>query len=371
MQQRSSMSPSPLSQYLDEKTLSESLERAVPIFGRDEPSATFSDTCDWMSRLSDDTKIVDLNLPGTHNSATWGYSDARQAELINFTGPIRGPSFYKCQERSMAQSLNDGIRVLDLRLGYNTATSTVGFVHGPAMLASTTTLHDVLCGLYSWTLAHPTETVLVLMFQQLQNSVDDRKFEEIIFDTLNNGLAKKFWLQCAGELGTLGAARGKLILLQRFNYQFRSSPSNPFGVHLDAEQWTPNGRDIKLIFNTEPKRLAYIQDTFRPLVPRNSGAAPNIASKFPVVKEHLEKAMHATLSAEVASEVLYVSFVSAHATDELPTTPDMIAFGDATTKGMNERLLPWLRQHKGKRFGIVLLDFYHSPPGLVQAIIGL
>jgi hypothetical protein len=114
------------------------------------------------------------------------------------------------------------------------------------------------------------------MFQQLQNSVDDRKFEEIIFDTLNNGLAKKFWLQCAGEvlhttryiqgltdcwnkLGTLGAARGKLILLQRFNYQFRSSPSNPFGVHLDAEQWTPNGRDIKLIFNTEPKRLAYIQ----------------------------------------------------------------------------------------------------------------
>jgi hypothetical protein len=38
--------------------------------GRDEPSAPFSDTCDWMSRLSADTKIVDLNLPGTHNSVT-------------------------------------------------------------------------------------------------------------------------------------------------------------------------------------------------------------------------------------------------------------------------------------------------------------
>ncbi|KAJ7271269.1 PLC-like phosphodiesterase [Mycena rebaudengoi] len=364
------MSPSPLSQYLGEKTLSESLERAVAIFGRDEPLVPFS-TCDWMSRLSDSTKIVDLNLPGTHNSATWGYSDARQAELINCTGTIHAPALHRCQERSMAQSLNDGIRVLDLRLGYNTASATIGFFHGPAMLASTTTLHDVLCGLYNWIFAHPTETVLVSVFQQLQNPVDDRKFEEIIFDTLNNGLAKRFWLQYSGKLGTLGAARGKLILLQRFSYQFRSPPSNPFGIHLDAEQWTPNGGDIKLIFNTEPKRLAYIQDTFRPLVPRNSGADANITSKFQVVTEYLEKAMHASLSAEVAAEALYVSFASAHAkNDEIPVTPDMIALGD-TTKGMNERLLPWLRQHKGKRFGVVLLDFYHSPPGLVQAIIGL
>lgn len=131
------------------------------------------------------------------------------------------------------------------------------------MFVSTTTLHDVLFGVYNWILVHPTETVLVLMFQQLQNSVDNRKFEEIIFDTLNNGLAKRFWLQWAGQvlntahhmqglmdcwnkLGTLGAVHGKLILLHRFNYQFRSSPSNPFGVHLDAEQWAPNGRDIKL-----------------------------------------------------------------------------------------------------------------------------
>jgi hypothetical protein len=62
------------------------------------------------------------------------------------------------------------------------------------------------------------------------------------------------------QLGTLGAARGKLVLLQRFTYQFLSSPpSNPFGIHLDAEQWTPNGGDIKLVYNKEPKRVAYIQ----------------------------------------------------------------------------------------------------------------
>ncbi|KAJ7265254.1 PLC-like phosphodiesterase [Mycena rebaudengoi] len=287
--------------------------------------------------------------------------------LIN----IRAPALYKFQERSMVQSFNDGIRVLDLRLGFNTATATIGFFHGPAMLASTTTVQDVLCGLYNWLFAHPTETVFISIYQQLQNSVNDRKFEEIIFGTLNNGLGKRLRLQCAGELGTLGAARGKLMLLQRFSYQFRSPPSNPFGVHLDPEQWTPNGADVKLIFNTEPRRLVYIQDTY-PLVPRNSGADANIASKFQVVTEHLAKAMDADLSAEVAAEALYLSFASAHAKgDDVPVNPDMVALGDASTRGMNERLLPWLRQDKGKRFGLILLDFYHSPPGLVQAIIGL
>ncbi|KAF7367945.1 PLC-like phosphodiesterase [Mycena sanguinolenta] len=381
------MSPSPLSEYLDERTLSERLERAVPIFGREEPSAHFS-TSDWMSGLSDNTKIVDLNLPGTHNSATWGYSDARQAELVKYTGSIRAPVFYRCQERSISQSLHDGIRVLDLRLGYNAATGTIGLVHGPAMLASTTTLHDVFCSLYNWIFAHPTETVLVFIYQQLQNSEDDRKFEEIVFDTLNDGLAKRFWLQRAGELGTLGEARGKLILLQRFTYQFRSAPSHHFGVYFDPEQWTPNGKDVQLIFNAEPKRLAYIQvsmqvpfctrlmkhveDNFHPLVSCNSGAEPNIASKFKVTIEHLEKYMDAPLQAEVAAEALYVSFASAHAKyDEVAVTPDMIALGDAATRGMNERLLAFFGQHKGKRFGIVLLDFYHSQPGLVQAIIGL
>jgi 1-phosphatidylinositol phosphodiesterase len=61
------------------------------------------------------------------------------------------------------------------------------------------------------------------------------------------------------QLGTLGAARGKLVLLQRFTYQYLSSPANPFGIHLDAEQWTPNGGDIKLVYNQTPKRVAYIQ----------------------------------------------------------------------------------------------------------------
>ncbi|KAJ7921366.1 PLC-like phosphodiesterase [Mycena leptocephala] len=361
-----------LQQYLADCALAEILDRAAPILGRDTNGCSLSSpTYDWMAKMPDETKLVDMNLPGTHDAATWDYSDARQAELIKYTGPIRNAVFFRCQERSLVQSLNDGIRVFDLRLGYNPGNDTIGFYHGVAMLGPTTTLQDVLYGLYGWLITHPSETVLVSINQEAgSKTLYDKKFEEILYATLNNELGKKFWLPVAGELGTLGAARGKLVLLQRFTYQFLSSPpSNPFGIHLDAEQWTPNGGDIKLVYNKEPKRVAYIQDTFMPLVPPHSSADANITSKFEAVTGHLTKAMDAALADDV-EEALYISFASAHANADL-ITPNVIALGNASTKGMNERLLPWFKQKTGKRFGIVFLDFYHSQPELVEAIIGL
>ncbi|KAJ7828028.1 PLC-like phosphodiesterase [Mycena olivaceomarginata] len=365
------MSPSrTLQQYLADSALAEILERAAPILGRDTGGSSSSPTYNWMSKIDDETKLVDMNLPGIHDAATWDYSDARQAELVKYTGPIREAVFFRCQERSLLQSLNDGIRVFDLRLGYNPGTDTIGFYHGVAMLGPTTTLQDVLYGLYNWLIAHPSETILVSINQEAgSNTPYDKKFEEILFATINNELGKKFWLPVSGELGTLGTARGKLVLLQRFTYQYLSSPANSFGIHLDAEQWTPNGGDIKLVYNQTPKRVAYIQDTFMPLVPPRSSADVNITSKFEAVTSHLAKAMNATLDSDV-EEALYVSFASAHKNAD-KITPNIIALGDASTKGMNERLLPWFKQHKGNRFGIVLLDFYHSQPELVEAIIGL
>ncbi|KAJ6468074.1 PLC-like phosphodiesterase [Mycena vitilis] len=365
------LSSSPTSRrYLADSALAEILERAAPILGRDDPSQS-STTWDWMAKIPDDTRLADMNLPGTHDAATWDYSEARQAELVKYTGPIREAVFFRCQERSLVQSLNDGIRVFDLRLGYNPGSDTIGFYHGVAMLGPTTTLQDVLYGLYSWLTAHPSETILVSINQEAgSKTLYDKKFEGILFATLNNELGKKYWLPVADELGTLGAARGKLVLLQRFTYQLISSPpANPFGIHLEAKQWTPNGGDIKLIYSKQPKRVAYIQDTFMPLVPPHSSADANITSKFEAVTSHLTKAMNEASRTDI-EEALYISFASAHANADR-ITPNIIALGDALAQGMNERLLPWFKEHKGKRFGIVLLDFYHSQPGLVEAIIGL
>ncbi|KAJ6608105.1 PLC-like phosphodiesterase [Mycena sp. CBHHK59/15] len=363
----------PASQFLAEKALEEILERAAPILGRDHGC---SPTCNWMAKISDDIRLVDMNLPGTHDAATWDYSDARQAELVRYTGPIRAAAFFRCQGRSLAQSLNDGIRVFDLRLGYNPGNDTIGFYHGVAMLGPTTTLQDVLYGLYGWLIAHPTETVLVsINHESGSKTLYDKKFEELLSSTLNNEVAKRFWLQTSGQLGPLGPARGKLVLLQRFTYQFLPAPSNPFGIHLDAEQWTVNGGDIRLVYHKEPRRIAYIQDTFRPLVPANSGAEANIAFKFEAVTRHLTNAMDVPAPRDhETDEALYITFASGAANaDKAPITPNIVAMGDSSssTEGVNARLLSLVRSNKGKRLGVIMLDFYDTPPELVEAVIGI
>ncbi|CAK5278234.1 unnamed protein product [Mycena citricolor] len=360
-----------LRQFLADRALSEILARAKPILGQDDgPNRPWSD---WMSSVPDSTRIVNMSIPGTHDSATWDYSQDRQDELKKYTGNIPSAVFFHCQERSLVQSLNDGVRAFDLRVAYNPGNDTIGFWHGTALLGPTSTLQDILFGLYAWLLAHPTETVLVsINYEEGSKTVYDKKFEELLFATLNNDAGKKFWFMPAGKLGTLGQARGKLILLQRFTYKFLdASAMNPFGIHLGADHWTANGGDIHLVYNEKPRRVAYIEDKFKPQVPPNSGAETTISSKFDAVVSHLNRAIDGVPHQPDVEEGLYITFSSAFADyeSESPLTPNIIALGTKSTSGMNERLHSWISERKGVRFGVILMDFYHSEPNLVRGII--
>jgi len=120
-----------------------------------------------MAKFPDSTPLVSMNLPGTHDTATCtlriyvycgsaristgNYSDATQASLIRYTGPyvadfnihiqplnlqylynsprVPPADNNRCQEHSIMQSLNEGIRVFDLRLAYNPGNDTIGFWH--------------------------------------------------------------------------------------------------------------------------------------------------------------------------------------------------------------------------------------------------
>ncbi|KAJ7716214.1 hypothetical protein DFH07DRAFT_785445 [Mycena maculata] len=60
-----------------------------------------------------------------------------------------------------------------------------------------------------------------------------------------------------------------------------------------------------------------------------------------------------------------------HDVDIPSETPRIMALGNGTsTPGVNQKLLPWLRSRKGKRFGIIMLDFFDSVRGMVEAVIG-
>jgi 1-phosphatidylinositol phosphodiesterase len=48
-----------------------------------------------MRSKPDEVAILDLNVPGTHDTATWNYTQLKQTELLQYTGPIAPAAFYR------------------------------------------------------------------------------------------------------------------------------------------------------------------------------------------------------------------------------------------------------------------------------------
>ncbi|THU98970.1 PLC-like phosphodiesterase [Dendrothele bispora CBS 962.96] len=354
--------------YLAQSALTEILNRGAPILGFDTGCAIEHPTCDWMAKLPSDTKLVHMNLPGTHDTATWNYTQETQDALLGYTGVIPEAKFFQCQEHSIFQMLNEGIRVFDLRFAWNPGNQTIGFHHAQALLAPTTRMEDVFFGLYSWLDKHPSETILVsLNHESGTGTPNNPELQEHLYGIFNSDLGKKYWLQTNGTLGTLGESRGKLILLQRFNYDMLPpSLSNRIGIQLPPDQWTDNGPNITILYNQAEAQFAFIEDYYEIGLPSGSGVALNVQWKLNATLAHLQDAT--TLN----PDQLYISFASSeHNSDVPPEYPRIMALGNGTVPGVNQQMLPWLKERKGQRFGIVMLDFYDSVPGLVEAVIGL
>ncbi|KAJ6606434.1 PLC-like phosphodiesterase [Mycena vulgaris] len=357
-------------QLLANDALSAILADGAPILGYDTGCSHSSKTCDWMRKYPDSTKLVHMNLPGTHDSATWNYSQETQNSLFRYTGSnIPRAEIYRCQDKSIFDMLNLGIRVFDLRFAYNPGNDTLGFHHNVALLAPTTTVEDVWFGFYSWLDQHPSEALLIsLNYESGTGTPRDLKLEQHIYNIMTGSLASRYWVQTNGSLGTLGEARGKLTFLQRYSYDFLpATESKRLGIQLSPSAWTDNSASIEIVYNTATNQTAFIEDYYEIGLPIGSGYAENIQWKFNATTAHIENAT------KYNPDQLYISFASSEHDDDTPAeTPIIMALGNGTaTPGVNQKLLPWLQERKGKRFGIIMLDFFDSVPGLVEAVIGL
>ncbi|KAJ7090326.1 PLC-like phosphodiesterase [Mycena belliarum] len=357
-------------QHLASDALSTIIANGAPILGVDTGCPRTSKTCDWMRKYPDSTKLVHMNLPGTHDSATWNYTQETQDSLFRYTGTAIPPAdIYQCQDKSLFDMLNLGIRVFDLRFAYNPGNDTLGFHHNVALLSPTTTVEDVWFGFYQWLDEHPTEAVLIsLNYESGTGTPRDLKLEQHIYDIMTSRLASRYWVQTNGSLGTLGEARGKLTFLQRFTYNFLpATESKRIGIQLSPSAWTDNSPAIEIVYNNSTNQIAFIEDYYEIGLPVGSGYAENIQWKFNATTAHIENATKHN------PEQLYISFASAeHDSDSPPETPKIMALGNGTdTPGVNQKLLPWLKERKGQRFGIIMLDFFDSVPGLIEAVIGL
>lgn len=160
----------------------------------------------WMSRLSDMIRLNEISIPGTHQSAS---------QFTQF------PFFFKCQGCSVKDQLLCGFRFLDLRLAVETGESgpvlkcmnsfgdclTAAMPNSPKLY-----LEEVLGQCYAFLEEHPTETVLVSVKQEHgAEAVSD--FERLLFNAIL--IKPDKWL-LTSSIPTLGEARGRLVLLRRF-----------------------------------------------------------------------------------------------------------------------------------------------------------
>ena len=114
-----------------------------------------------------------------------------------------------------------------------------------------------------------------------------------------------------------------------------------------------------------------MEDFYNILSPNGSTAALNIQWKYNATTAHLTKA-----TLPQYKDSLFWSFASSEYDTDVPvSTPKIMALGNGTEYtplgGVNQRLIPFLRNMTGKRVGIVMFDFFDQPAELVQTLLDL
>ncbi|MEU7073164.1 phosphatidylinositol-specific phospholipase C domain-containing protein [Streptomyces narbonensis] len=259
------------------------------------PAASAVDVRAWMAAHGDGTALRQLTIPGTHDSGA------------RFGGP-----WSECQNTTIAQQLDSGIRFLDIRCRVTGGSFAIH--HGPSY--QNMMFGDVLIACRDFLAAHPSETVLMRVKQEY-SSDSDATFRAIFDDYLGNRGWRSLF-RIGDTLPALGEARGKVVLIAD-------------NGGLPGLKWWDGGA------------LA-IQDDWN--------ALPN--AKYPKIEAHFRAAVE-------QPGKLYINFVSTSASlpprwnsDNL--NPRVHGFLDGTAN-------TW------KGLGIVAMDYPNTRSGLVASLI--
>ncbi|KAL3707481.1 hypothetical protein TMatcc_005460 [Talaromyces marneffei ATCC 18224] len=366
------------SSSLSKFALGKVLKDASSIFG--EYFKSTNHFSDWMKNYPDDTLLVHMNIPGTHDSSTWNYTQATQNSLRGITNLnqvlLWTPLAYRCQELPFIHMLNMGVRAFDLRIAFDPTNTTLIFYHAQALLSQKAGLDIVLFGFYQWLDDHPSETIFLSIKYEgstARHAQNNAAVQLSLYEVLTTPAAHAYFVQKKDELGTLGEARGKIILMRRFDLDQlpRWYTENLPGLHFSPNLWIDNGADFTLVYNTEKNLRAYIEDYFMIQTPFGSTVAENIQWKYNATVAHLKKAASSTYKGS-----LFWTFASSVNLLTLPPIwPQIQALGNGTeytpNGGVNHMLVQFLKQQRGNRMGIVMFDFYDQPSDLIETFLSL
>jgi 1-phosphatidylinositol phosphodiesterase len=272
----------------------------------------------WMSALPDNLPISAISIPGTHNSHTY----------------YRALPSVRCQVVDIKAQLEQGIRFLDIRLqpvlAADPTKKDIYLVHGafPISLTGPKYFGPILQICYDFLSANPSETILISLKREGVGSATDAYLAEILEQHYITPHASKWHLDTT--IPYLGAIRGKLVLIRRYN-----TPALTLG--LDATPWPHNATHA--LFPQTQTPLFCLQDFCEILVPET------IATKVQHANEHLVRAAacqhhipgHTTDATNpVPPGPLYLNFLSGSNFWKKACWPENIA------KVVNRRMEEWL-----------------------------
>jgi 1-phosphatidylinositol phosphodiesterase len=273
----------------------------------------------WMASVPDTFPLSALSIPGTHNSHT----------------KYRALPSVRCQIHDVRTQLQNGIRFLDIRVQPVHATDATKkdlyLVHGafPVSLTGPKYFDPVLQACYDFLEDNPSETVLISLKREGIGSATDEHLAQILNKHYIEPHASIWYTDT--KLPYLGAVRGKLVLVRRYNTPPSSKPTG-----LDATAW-PNNASHALF--PSPISTFCLQDFCEVLEPSI------ISTKIQYSNEHLVRAAECIhhipgittdLQNPVPPGPLYLNFLSGSNFWKRACWPENIA------KIMNKGMEEWL-----------------------------
>ena len=156
-----------------------------------------------MSRVPDATKLNEMTIPGTHNSAAYKY-----AEGSHFLCLRPAKMFVLCQDWTIETQLNNGIRFFDVRLVANGGY--LYMFHGQCSLNML--FDEFLDTVANFLNDHPTEAVLV----KYQKAHGPKQLSDFIqaFKTARSFYSEYIWATYE-SIATIGDLRGKISFVNK------------------------------------------------------------------------------------------------------------------------------------------------------------
>ncbi len=186
----------------------------------------------WMKSVDDTISVSYINIPGTHDSCAYR---------------VQYPVLSKCQNTTIIEQLNNGIRFLDIRVEKDG--KRLKIVHdiadckNPENKRENLFLEDVIQDCKNFLSQNPSETIL------LSYKRDDGANQEETFDTFFDNYLKNdpIWYK-ENRTPILKEVRGKIVLLNRDNIDKNNGNYTDFNTGINLSTWVYQKENVERIY---------------------------------------------------------------------------------------------------------------------------